>query len=71
MSEKELEVFDSNGDIDWNSVSEIFKQVNGEKEPDENHKEQKEYICKKCKKPFYCRNYGGKYPMCSEHRKKD
>ena len=33
MSEKELEVFDTNGEIDWDSVSKIFKIANGEEEP--------------------------------------
>ena len=67
MSEKELEVFDSEGEIDWDSVRKIYKDVNDFKEP----KNKQVFECKKCKKSFHCANYNGKYPLCFEHRKKE
>ena len=64
---KELEVFDSNGDIDWDSVGKIYKEAKDSKEPEN----AQVFECKKCKKSFHCANYSGKYPLCYEHRKKD
>ena len=69
-NEKELEVFDSNGNIDWDSVGEIYKGSKGAKEIEEPENKQV-FECKKCKKSFHCANYTGKYPLCYEHRKKE
>lgn len=69
--DKELEVFDTNGEIDWDSVSKIFKTFNSKEDSTDNIDELKPYVCKKCNKTFHCANYNGKYPLCSEHRKRN
>jgi len=55
---KTLEIFDKNIIPAIKKLYEDVKVINTSKE----------YICKKCKKPFYCKNYNGKYPLCTNHR---
>ena len=50
-----------NGEIKWDEIKKLYKDVTLDNPT-------KKYICKKCNKPFYCKNYKGEYPLCIDHR---
>jgi len=50
-----------NGEIKWDEIKKLYKDENLDYP-------NKKYICKKCNKPFFCKNYKGEYPLCVNHR---
>jgi dCMP deaminase len=61
VCEDELLVNLENGEIKWDQIKKLYKD-------EDINNPNKKYICKKCNKPFYCKNYKGEYPLCIDHR---
>ena len=51
------------GEIDWESIKNLYDQAANEKQSDT-----KKLYCKKCNKIFYSKNYMGEFPLCDQHR---
>ena len=58
------QIIDKDGNVDWDSAMEIFKEYKKEQKEEE----ELQFICKKCCKTFLCKNYLGKYPLCTDNK---